>query len=600
MTDTETVDPGPAENLPRSKRLRRWVIGGGIVVALLIVVGLYLGYLAMKAKSELESARSHAAQSRAMVLDGDIDGARVEARATTRDAEAADSRTNNPVWVVASSVPWIGQPLDSVRSMTGIVKQLSQDVLEPTADVGAVLDPDVLRSGDSGVDIAVLAQAEPKLAEIAAVAEQLDSDAASVDSSWLGPVADAKDDLADQTADTATLLRGTATAAQLLPPMLGGDGPRNYFFGFQTPAESRGTGGLLGGYGVVNVESGQVNVEDLDSNASFSIFPEPVIDHGDDYDQMYGLYKTLTDVRNSNITTDFPQVAQTWMAMWQKKTGQQLDGAIATDPIALSYLLEATGPITLPDGEEITADNVVEITLSTSYTRFADNNAARKAYLQQIAGAAVSSLTTASGNTGKVLEALGRAVQERRLMIYSAVPEEQALLEQAGLANEIPETDAPYANLSVLNMAGNKIDYYLERDIKYTAGSCDGDRRDSEVVLTLTNTVDDLSLPPYVVGALAKQFMGLPPGTNYAKVNLDATTGATIRDVLIDGVQVLYQESGTEMGHPQFVVNVEVSAGKTSTITFLLNEPTSPGEAQVPVQPLVDNPDVTVDVPTCG
>ena len=40
--------------------------------------------------------------------------------------------------------------------------------------------------------------------------------------------------------------------------------------------------------------------------------------------------------------------------------------------------------------------------------------------------------------------------------------------------------------------------------------------------------------------------------------------------------------------------------GKTTEVKFELTEPTAPGEARVPVQPLVDSPNVTVDVPNCG
>ncbi|PXW35295.1 UNVERIFIED_CONTAM: uncharacterized protein DUF4012 [Williamsia faeni] len=52
--------------------------------------------------------------------------------------------------------------------------------------------------------------------------------------------------------------------------------------------------------------------------------------------------------------------------MWEQLGAQQLDRAIAIDPIALSSILEGTGPVRLPDGVVITAENVVPITLSAS------------------------------------------------------------------------------------------------------------------------------------------------------------------------------------------------------------------------------------------
>jgi hypothetical protein len=285
--------------------------------------------------------------------------------------------------------------------------------------------------------------------------------------------------------------------------------------------------------------------------------------------------------------------------MWEQQSGTPLDGAVAMDPIALSYLMEATGPITLANGEKISGDNVAEVTLSTSYEQFGGDNPARKAYLQEIARKAVSSLTSLKGNTGKVLEALGRGVQERRIMVYSADENEQKLLADAGLTHEVVETEAPYAEVVLGNLAGNKIDYYLKRAITYSAGNCDGDRRKSEVEVKLTNTVQDLSLPPYVIGSLGNPQLELPNGTNFSTVTLYATAGATLESATVDGEPMVYSEA-TERGHPFFTGQVKVPAGKTVTVKYSLDEPAAAGEAQVPVQPLVDIPEVNVAVPVCG
>ncbi len=56
--------------------------------------------------------------------------------------------------------------------------------------------------------------------------------------------------------------------------------------------------------------------------------------------------------------------------MWERAQGEQVDGVIATDPVALSYLLEATGPVTVPvDGGAVDLDagNVVQTLLSDAY-----------------------------------------------------------------------------------------------------------------------------------------------------------------------------------------------------------------------------------------
>ena len=40
--------------------------------------------------------------------------------------------------------------------------------------------------------------------------------------------------------------------------------------------------------------------------------------------------------------------------MWEQQSGTTVDGAIAIDPVALSYILGAVGSVTMPDGETIT------------------------------------------------------------------------------------------------------------------------------------------------------------------------------------------------------------------------------------------------------
>jgi hypothetical protein len=577
--------------------LRWWIIALLGLLVLLIVIGLYLGYLALQARSSIEAARDHASNAQRAFLDGDTAKAVSEADAAVAEAASAKDDAHNPVWTAAALLPWLGDPLQSVQEMTESVDGLATDVLAPTAALADVINPNSLRTEDNTINTAALAEAQPQLGKIAARAEELEANVADTDGSWLGNVASAREQLLDQLTESARFISGTNIAAQLLPPMLGQQGERNYFFGFQTPAESRATGGLVGAYGVVSADKGRVNVDNLGANNNLRAPADPV-DLGEEFDYNYGYNRPYTDIRNSNISAHFPYAAQIWMSMWEQQSGTKLDGAVAMDPIALSYLLKASGPIKLSNGETITADNVTQVTLATSYEQFGGDNPARKAYLQEIARRAVSSLTSLHGNTGKVLEALGRGVHERRIMVYSADEGEQELLQKAGLTHEVEETKAPYAEVVVGNLAGNKIDYYLKRTITYSADKCDGDRRKSTVEVALANTVQDLSLPPYVIGSLGNPQLQLPNGTNMASVTLYATEGANLESVSVDGEPMLYS-SGTERGHPFFTGQVRIPAGKTVTLKYSIDEPTTSGAALVPVQPLVDVPEVKVAVPTC-
>ncbi|MEP9415086.1 DUF4012 domain-containing protein [Gordonia sp. VNQ95] len=483
--------------------------------------------------------------------------------------------------------------------MSDAVADYSSQVLEPSADLATVLDPSQLRTGDT-INTRALRDAEPQLATIAGISESITNRVSGIDSSWSGTVADAQSQLTDVIDRANATVQGTHVASQLVPSMLGGEGTRNYFLALQTPSESRATGGLLGGFGILDATDGRVTAPELGRNYDLENPPRPQIDLGDDFNYLYDWTHVYTDFRNNNISPNFPDAAQIWIANWKAQSGQQLDGAIALDPIALSYVLKVTGPVTLANGEKITADNVVPITLSTSYQRFANDNDARKAYLQSISRAVVTQLSKAQGDTGALLEALGRGVHERRIMVYSTHPDEQAILETTNLGHQIPDSSAPFMDVTVGNVAGNKIDYYLRRDISYTAGACTGDTRQSTASITLTNTLDDLSLPEYVIGSMGAPGAQVPRGTALTTVQFTLTRGATVDTFKVDGEPAL-RSSGELNGHPVVYTQVRVPPGESVTVEVTLTEPTSAhGQAQVPVQPLVDNPTPTVDVPACG
>ncbi len=65
--------------------------------------------------------------------------------------------------------------------------------------------------------------------------------------------------------------------------------------------------------------------------------------------------------------------------MYADRTGEKLDGVITTDPVTLSYLLKVTGPVVLPDGQHISADQVVPYVENGVYRDFPTNDARRKA-----------------------------------------------------------------------------------------------------------------------------------------------------------------------------------------------------------------------------
>ena len=180
--------------------------------------------------------------------------------------------------------------------------------------------------------------------------------------------------------------------------LVGADAPKRYMIAFQNSAEARGTGGILGAFAIIDLNKSSFSVVRTGSNAVLYSLKDVPVKVPAEFTKLYG--KNPAILQNSNLSPHFPFGAEIWMGLWKKQFEEQLDGVIAVDPSALSYVLKATGPITLQSGEVITSDNVVSETLQKAYKRYEKDNNARKQYLVDILDAAASKIT--SGQYSKI------------------------------------------------------------------------------------------------------------------------------------------------------------------------------------------------------
>ena len=588
----------------------RW---GALAAALIAVIFIaWLGVEGLSAKSNLEQARTSAEQSKDALLSGKSEDATRFAENAQFHARQARAATHSVPWGIAAAVPLLGSPLKTTQQISDVVVGLADNVLLPGATMGAGLSPDKLIDG-TRIDLKLLREEEPRLSELSAAAGKLDAEAQAISSpGYVQQISDARSQLQHQTSNLAQLLRNTSLAAQLAPSMLGGDGPRNYLMAFQTSSEARGTGGLAGAFAVLRVENGTPALDTLATNLELQKATAK-ISLGPEFDKVYGYTNPYGDFRNSNLSPHFPYAARIWKSMWEEQSGMAVDGVIALDPVALSYILGALGPVTMPDGEVITQENVVELTQATVYVRFplAEDQAARKEYLQSIAREIAIKATGKVPSPRKLLDALGRAVNERRIAVWSSSPRDQQILEETPLAHTLLDDGAPYAQVVINNIGGTKMDYFLKREIEYEADGCDGDMRNSTITVRLANTGTETSLPTFYADTVTwpRQTAGgpvlnhqfkiqVPNGTMIFSVRVIATKGAKLMSVTANGERTSAMIH-TERGRPSFEVQVVIPPGQSGELSFRLSEPSAPGDPRVPVQPLIDEVVPVVAVPAC-
>ena len=572
-------------NRRKRRRRRRIAIGMMIVGGLILLAGAWLVVTGLMARHELALARADVRVLRGQISAGDLAAARNTESRFARDAHRAHALTTGPVWALAASLPAGGEPLHTVRGVTAGIDMLGNDALPQLVRASALIDPAKIRNADGSINLADIADAAPSLDHASATMTEAAAQMARLPRvTWLHSIDAARTDVANQLDGLRRQVESASVAADVAPEMLGSTGPKRYFVAFQNEAEARGTGGLPGAFAIVEANRGKLRFIHFESDVTLDGVAANV-DFGAAYRQLYDGANTTTDYRNSNLSPNFPYAAQVWVSMWQRYSGERLDGAMAIDPTALSYLLHVTGPLVLRDHTVVSAGNVVALTQSVVYAKYPFNNTARREYLLAIASSVSQDVVAAKGSSAALVRAGARAAGERRLLIWSADPRVEARLAMTTVGGAVPTTTAPYVGLSIVNDAGTKLDYYLDRRVSWQRQGC-GTRVATKVTISLTNNAPLHGLPTYVTGRSDVHSYPTKPGDNRLEVSYLATSGASMASVEIDG-KAGAAAIGLEHGHPVYTVDLELPVGATRTIVLNLVEPNTAGPPIVLRQPLV-------------
>ena len=351
------------------------------------------------------------------------------------------------------------------------------------------------------------------------------------------------------------------------PILVGSQSPKFYLIAFQNSAEARGTGGILGAYAIVESNKGSLKVIETGSNEPLygSSLEKIPIDVPDEYRRLYGENPAI--LQNSNLSPHFPYGAEIWLALWKKEFGQTLDGVIAIDPTALSYILRATGPITLNSGEKITSENLVSETLKDAYKRFEKDNKARKAYLVDIINATVKHLNSGDYSKIKMAQAIRDGIVANRILFYSTDKSAQKQLSQTRLGGFMSLDSNNEYRTVIQNIDAGKLDYYLDRDVTIESKSCENDRQ-TQVRIRVTNTLKTgVGLSPYVLTRADKgKPADLVSGAHRFKVFIYGPTDAKLVSVLRENQKAELGGASVERKRPIYVADVDLAPGASEEL----------------------------------
>ncbi|RWZ68625.1 DUF4012 domain-containing protein [Labedella populi] len=559
---------GRGTRLSRRARRRRRIIGWTItgVVVVLVAAVAWVGIRALLAKNELEAAVPLATRITDSIGDGDTTAARQTSRELVSHTMTAASLTSDPIWRAFEILPWIGDDLRAVRNVAGSVDGLARDAVTPVLDLTETFGLDQFRPVDGRLDVQPLLDAQPTVARAAAATTAARDRVEAIDTSdTIGPVSDAVDRLSGLVETAYAATDAADRAVRLLPLVLGSDGPRDYLLLFQNSAEPRSGGGITSAMALVHTEDGAISLTQQASASDFPKRDEPIIELPAETENLYGDI-TGRFVQNTTITPQFPLSAQMAQAWWQDAFGTTVDGVIALDPTTLSYLLRATGPLTLATGDELTADNAVKLLLQDVYERYTEPTV-QDAFFASTAAEVFSAISSGDVDPVAFIGALTQASEERRVLVWSSDPAEQSILEGTTLTGDLTQNGGhDRYGVYVNDATGAKMGAYLDYDLGTGDATCRNDGRpfhDVEVTVTSTAPADAAtSLPPYVTGN--GQF-GVTPGNTRIIVAFYGTAGSQFVGIQRDGAAA-ESRPAEDSGRPVVLTTVELAPGESTTL----------------------------------
>lgn len=504
------------------RRIRRRLLRAGlVVVGLVVLAAAGLAYAGLTSVSHVDAGVREARAGLDAARAADQAGTNSHLAAATTEFGAANAKLSAWYTVPARAVPVLSYQADALASMSGLGRDLSDLALTTSQSA----DYHGINLNDGRIDIDRLRTLEGPLVTVNTGLHEAADRTDAIDAEWLpGPLRSRLDDLSRQVHDAAGETDTAVMGVRVAPGLLGGDGVRNYFIAFTTPAESRGLGGYMGNWAVLTADHGSLTlsrrgrVADLTPAAGD---PARVLDAPADYLARYGNNHPELLPGDATLSPDFPSVAQALASIYaQTPGGAPVDGALALDPTALAGMLQVTGPIKVAGlAEPLTADNAVDYLLRRQYLDF-DQKRDRVDALDQISHDTFDAFIHTKGLKPSTLAAaLGPSAAEQRILGYSAKPEEEAFIRRIRLDGAFTRpSGADFFSLVTQNAGNNKIDVYLHRTIDYrTTYDPASGKVDVNVAVQLRNEAPASGLPDYVIAN--RPDSNQPPGTNWMWFN---------------------------------------------------------------------------------
>lgn len=296
--------------------------------------------------------------------------------------------------------------------------------------------------------------------------------------SWLWPLRNKITELKYYLTFGVDLLDQAIPATEILPALAGYPQPAKFLIILQNNNELRPTGGFIGTYGLLEIDSGEIinlsthDIYHLDMPVKDKLNitpPTPLVKY-------LGISKWF--MRDANWSPDWPTAARQIQWFYNQEAALinppakplEFTGVIGLTPKIITEILALTGPINI-DGVEYNQDNfqdLLQYQVEKGYIKLGVSSWQRKEIIGEIAKQLkIKLFDMPVSSWPELLNIINDNIIQKNILIYLSDPSWQNIISQQKLSGQIEKTDGDFLMVVDANMAAFKTDAVMSKNINY-------------------------------------------------------------------------------------------------------------------------------------
>lgn len=267
--------------------------------------------------------------------------------------------------------------------------------------------------------------------------------------------------------------------------ILGHENSKKYLLVFQNSSEARATGGFIGTFGTVDIDEGQIKnlfidgIYDMDGQIFDNIVPPRPLQN----------YSERWRIHDSNWFADFPTSAQKLEFFYEKSGGATPDGVISVTPNLFVRLLEATGPIDMPEyGVSLNSENFLDTIQFKVEVDFDKTKNKPKQILADFAPKFLDKLWQVwPQKYQEIMQALIDSLEQKDILFYFNDNGLEKIFQEQGWGGQVLATEKDYLMVVNTNVNSQKTDKVVEQKISHSSKVADDGSITDRVEITRTH-----------------------------------------------------------------------------------------------------------------